>query len=78
LQIKKNIIVMAGRLIFIKYSICALVFASAAAMVHNFPAEPTAAQGRALATQVNDDLSEQLTQDQAVPTTLSKVTIGSL
>ena len=69
---------MDDRLLIIKYSICALVFVSAAAMVHSFPTESITAQGDAVATEVNDAPSEQMTNNQTAPTTSAKVTIGSL
>ncbi len=69
---------MDDRLLIIKYSICTLVFVSAAAMVHSFPTESITAQGNAVATEVNDAPSEQMTSDQTAPTTSAKVTIGSL
>ena len=69
---------MNSLLFIIKYSICTLVFASAAAMVHSFPTESITAHGDAVATEVNDAPSKQMTNDQTVPTTSAKVTIGSL
>lgn len=69
---------MNDRLILIKYSICALVLASATAMVKSFPAEPKTALGGNVATELKDAPSKQLTQYQTVPPTSAKVTIGSL
>ena len=69
---------MNSRLFIIKYFFCTLVFASAAAMDHNFPAEPKAALGRNAATELKAEPSKQLTQYQTAPTTSAKVTIGSL
>lgn len=69
---------MNRRLAFIKYSVCAFVFASAAAMDKGFSAESMATLGNTVANELRPPQQTNLTKGSVAPVTSTKVTIGSL
>jgi hypothetical protein len=71
-------VLMNRRLAFIKYSVCAFVFASAAAMDMGFSAKSMAANGNTVANALRGTQQKQLTKSSATPPSATKVTIGSL
>ena len=69
---------MNFQLLLIKYSACALVFASAVGMIHSFPVASNAAHGGAVTVKLTNEKLPDVTKTQAAQIPSSKVTISSL